>query len=212
MLETPAVALEATRRALRETAAETFKALRLTLGHHSNDGRDEQEGRLRPALESRQQFFATIPPGDADEPWSKLRVGQMHAIDHLARLQSRLTLPAGVRRVLADPRLQPAIALSQEILAQGEAGLHGEGDKDACARVERLAHDLAELRRKERPVIMQQTAWGAAQPGHALELLDAMRWLDRLSYHAWRICSYLGGEGTMHSLALDADVISSSAH
>ena len=204
LLQTPSVALEATRRALRETAAETFDALRITLGREREEVEATPGSRLRDALGRLQQFFASIPPIGTGGALSHLRVAQMHAIDHLARLQGRLAPPASLRRTLDDPRLQPLVRLTREILLQGERGLRGEGEDDACARVERLASELAELRRKERPLILQETAGGASPPVQALELLDAMRWLDRLGYHAWRICNYLSGEGKVEVSLSDA--------
>ena len=50
---------------------------------------------------------------------------------------------------------------------------------------------LGDLRQKERPLILEHTAANDADPSQALELLDAMRWLNRLGYHTWRICNYL---------------------
>lgn len=44
-------------------------------------------------------------------------------------------------------------------------------------------------------MVLEQTADGQGVPAKALEILDAMRWLDRVGYHTWRICNYLGGGG-----------------
>jgi phosphate:Na+ symporter len=101
--------------------------------------------------------------------------------------------PPSVRHVLDDPRLTPALALCREVLSLGEQGLREGGtDSDWPARVSERAQALLELRRVERPLILSQTANGEAPPAHALELLDAMRWLDRLAYHVVRIVSHLG--------------------
>ena len=109
VLQTPAVALEATRRALRETAAETFHALRGALGGPA-DGTAPSEIELRQALDRLQEFFPRIPPAAEDEPLSQSRVAQMHAMDHLTRLQTRLAPPSSVRRVLAGPPGLPHLA------------------------------------------------------------------------------------------------------
>ena len=192
VLHNPSVALEATRRALQETAAETFHAMRCSLGVAINSPVAPEP--LHEALERIQEFFRIIPPVAEDEPLSHSRIAQLHAIEHLARLQPRLAPPASVRAVLDDRRLVIAMKMSGEILAQGEAGLRGEAANDWLAQLEQAAADLAQLRRLERPKILQQTAGGISVPSRALDLLDAMRWLDRLGYHTWRICHYLGGE------------------
>jgi phosphate:Na+ symporter len=192
VLQNPSVALEATRRALQETAAETFHAMRRSLGVAINGAVPPEP--LHEALERIQDFFRMIPPVSEDEPLSQSRIAQIHAIEHLARLQPRLKAPASVRAVLDDRRLVTAMKMAGEILEQGELGLRGEVDDDWLARLEQAAADLAQLRRLERPKILQQTAGGTSAPSRALDLLDAMRWLDRLGYHTWRICHYLGGE------------------
>lgn len=201
VLRAPAVALEATRRALAETAAETFEALRASLAGEAGGG-EARELALRRSMDAVEAFFARIPAVAEDEPLSRRRVSQMHAIDHLTRLQGRLAPPDGVRRALADARSREALELAREVLAAGGRGLRGEASGDWLAKVEQMAADLVELRRDGRPEILRQTAAGASEPARALELLDAMRWLDRLGYHTWRICRYLAGEGVA-SAAVD---------
>lgn len=193
VLHVPAVALEATSRALRETAAETFRALRSVLGEAAGEDDEEDREQLTQALERLQEFFPRIPPVADDEPLSQMRIAQMHAIDHLARLQSRLTPPGRVQRVINHPRLAAAVAKSREVLRLGEQGLRGDLQGEWLTGVKTKADELLELRRNDRPVILQQTAAGSSQPTQALDLLDAMRWLDRLGYHTWRITHYLGG-------------------
>ncbi len=203
VLQTPAVALEATRRALRETAAETFRALRGALGEPA-EGTAPLESQLRQALDRLQEFFPKIPSIAEDEPLSQSRVAQMHAMDHLTRLQTRLSPPASVRRVLDEPRLEAALKLARAILEQGGAGLRGGAPDNWLPPLEQEASDLVELRRNERPMILQQTAGGASTPARALDLLDAMRWLDRLGYHTSRICHYLGSEDSSKLPLTDA--------
>ncbi len=193
VLQAPAVALEAARRALRETAAECFDALRALLAPHAKpDERAEQ--RIREALDQIEHFFARIPPMSDEEPYSRLRVDQLHAIDHLVRLRKRLSPSPSVRRQLDDPAIRAPAGLLQTLLKESAAGLRGDAAADWLARTERQAAELAAYRRNERPVILESTAGGAAAPAQALERLDAIRWLDRIGYHAWRICHHLGRE------------------
>jgi len=126
------------------------------------------------------------------EPLSQLRVAQMHAIDHLTRLEAHLQPEPGVRRVVAEERVQPLTAVCRDILELGEAGLHGRAPADWLQQVGQQAAMLADLRRTERPLVLKQTADGDGGPAQALEVLDAMRWLDRVGYHTWRLCNYLG--------------------
>lgn len=194
VLHAPAVALEATRRALRETAAETFNAFwRMLGGPATEDG--ARAATVRDALHRLEEFFPQIPPLADDEPLSQLRLAQMHAMDHLTRLQARLAPPASVAQALTEERLRPGLSLARAILERAEAGLHGGAPDGWLTRVQQQAEELAAWRRTQRPLVLEQTATGAAPPAQALELLDAMRWLDRVGYHTWRISHYLGGNG-----------------
>ena len=39
--------------------------------------------------------------------------------------------------------------------------------------------------------MLNATSGGDYAPAEALEVLDAMRWLDRVGYHTWRLSHYL---------------------
>ena len=200
VLQLPSVALEATRRSLSETAAEAFVAVREGLVSAHSAPTEARQAHVRQALVRLQEFFPRIPAVASDQPWSQRRVSQMHALEHLARLQSSMVPPPSVRHVLDDPRLAAALALCRDVLSLGEQGLREGGtDSDWPARVNERAQALLELRREQRPVILSQTANGDAPPARALELLDAMRWLDRLAYHVVRIVDHLREEGPVET-------------
>jgi hypothetical protein len=44
-------------------------------------------------------------------------------------------------------------------------------------------------------LLLQRTATGEWHPLDALDLLDGMRWLSTVAYHAWRAGNYLGADG-----------------
>ncbi|HDQ39455.1 MAG TPA: Na/Pi cotransporter family protein [Desulfonatronum sp.] len=193
LLHAPAVALEATRRALEQTACELFATIRSILaGRFARQA--EASCQIEEALDRTQRFFVKIPPVSGEETLSKSRVALMHAIDHLFRLTSHHFPPPGVRQVLGAQGLQQAARQTRELLELGESGLQGREADGWEREVERKAQELAELRRQERPLVLSQTVGGEWEPSLALHFLDAMRWLDRLGYHAWRICHYLGDE------------------
>jgi phosphate:Na+ symporter len=198
VLHAPAVALEATRRALRETAAVCFDALRALFANPAKPRAREEEHILE-AIEQIETFFARIPPSAGAEPYSRLRVHLMHAIDHLIRLRKRLAPSPAIRHMINAPQLAAAEARLCSLLEESAAGLRGGASSDWLARAERQAAELAEFRRKERDAILESTAGAAAPPARALELLDAIRWLDRIGYHTWRICHYLGRDDASDS-------------
>jgi len=194
VLNVPAVALEATRRALTQVAVKMFDILREGLARHDGlpDRVDEQE--IRQSLLLTQQFFAKIPPLDEEAPLSRSRLAQMHAIDHLVRLQGRLKPPRALLKVTAHPLLKSEIDYCREILDIAHDGMEGLLETDWLQGIEQSSLALADRRRQDRSRVLSQTSSGEWEPSFALEVLDTMRWVDRIGYHTWRICHYLGSE------------------
>lgn len=191
LLHAPAVALEATRRTLIDTTLELVDLLEPLLESSVAAVDPARRQEVAAALEQSQLFFARIPPIVEDEPLSRSRIAQLHAIDHLARLHARLDLPAAARQALLLPTLQPALARCRQVLALARKGLAGRASAGWRAAMEDRALALAELRRDERLDILRQTAGGDRGPGEALAALDAIRWLERVTNHAWRAAHYL---------------------
>jgi len=192
LLLVPPVALEATRRALSETACELFSAIRDRLGAAQEEGVALRRAQIKKALDEIQEFFTKIPPLAEDQPMALSRVSQIHAFDHLVRLQDHLQPPVSIQKIMTEDRLKPELDRTRYILELAEAGLDGHGVEDWLALVTEKSHELAEHRRLGRPAVIQESAEGSWEPGKALSVLDAMRWLDRLGYHTWRISNYLG--------------------
>lgn len=190
LLHAPAVALEATRRALVESAQELF--------HDVEDGLKVQDAGAKnraaaeQALEAIRGFFARIPPVGEGEPPSPARLEQLHAMDHLTRLGARLSPPDSLRRALADPGQAEARTRALNLLRLAGEGLAGKCEGEAwLATLERDAGSIADHRRDGRETLLGRTANGSVDPRAALETLDALRWLDRVCYHAWRASHHL---------------------
>lgn len=194
VLSVPSVALEATRRALRETASLMFAGIRDQLTHVQIGTGGGSSQTLERTLFQIQQFFGKIPPVSDDQPLSRTRVAQLHAIDHLMRLLPYRFPPMTLHRMKNDEELRKAVERCREILSLGESGLRGIAAEDWLETVETLSVTLSRLHHRARPAVLRETASGGNAPMLALDILDALRWLDRLGYHTWRICYYLGSE------------------
>ncbi|HRJ10676.1 MAG TPA: Na/Pi symporter [Prosthecobacter sp.] len=192
LLHTAPVALEAVRRSLSETACELFRALRRCLDASAAPMAEAQRMEITSALRETQHFIAKIPVRPGNEKLSLARISELHALDHLLRLQPRLDAPAGVLEMLRHERLKEAAAMTGAILEKAVSGLIAGGPASRwVAEIETQSTALAALRRQERAAILRQTAGGDWTPAKSLEMLDALHWLDHASYHAWRICHYL---------------------
>jgi len=196
VLNVPAVALEATRRALSETACEMFSVIRGRLGDPGKGVSGFYTTELEQALDQTQQFLARIPPVSENQPLSHSRLAQMHAIDHLMRLRPYLYPPSVLGKRVAYEHLQTEIALCSEILEVSENGLRRRIPPEWLEILERKSLELSEMHQQGRAAVLRQTAAGNGEPALALNILDAMRWLNRAGYHAWRVCNYLGGRNS----------------
>jgi len=196
LLLSPAVALEASRRALAELAVSLCGVVSAGVAHPSGavDRRAGEE--IGQALGKVQEFFSRIPPLGSAQPPSEDRMAQIHAIDHLTRLHAHLSLPPGPQRMLRHPRLWPLMERCRAVLGAASTGLAGKGADNWWEPVRDGAAELSDLRRKARPTVLAETARGEWSPSEALDVLDAVRWLDRVSYHIWRVTNYLAGPRT----------------
>ncbi|MEZ5949971.1 MAG: Na/Pi symporter [Planctomycetaceae bacterium] len=185
---TPAVALEATRMALRETLLEMIRCLStgLMLGRWSPQRED-----IEAAIRQIQEFLDRLHAHPDDLVLTRSRWEQVHAVDHLWRLSTRLKPGLSVRPFLAQDRIGKPAEACQELLRLADACLCGTADSGWPARMQSLSQEIAIIRAEERKRIIEETARGMLGPAEALHLLDAHRWLDRVGHHVWRACVYL---------------------
>ncbi len=195
LLQTPAVALEAARRALVETTLATWEALQDLLGPTTSVPGGTSSVSLSERLQAVENFLRAIPPTRDDEPLLQSRLDLLHAVDHLTRLQTRLQPdPALLASLSQHPALQEASELCADLLRGACLALREVSPADASAsqRLGEWAAKLADLRRESRPRFLAESGQGRlAAAMDPLLMLDAMRWLDRLGYHTWRLVVHL---------------------
>lgn len=206
LLSAPEVALEASLRSLRDLASASF----LGIAHIFPNGKSlKAQGptdklSLLRATDKIQSFLQRIPEsGDHKVEGDSVRVNAFHALEHLNRLQSRVEPPASIQHTLNDPELSALFDDLTKILDLGSRYLadYSKGDKDEdsdgnnkaikLSEIQNLSQSLADFRRDDRPKVMEQTAAGKISSSQSLDRLDAVRWIDRIGYHTWRICEHL---------------------
>jgi phosphate:Na+ symporter len=190
LLQTPSVALEAVRRALRETSLEAMRRVSTDLDRPAGDRNSETDNQdLLQAVDEIQSFLASIPQDFTPQPGTPRRIELLHVIDHLVRLRSRVKPPSTVRAALGEPELHEALALAKSLLQTAITGLAESSPVGWERMVEDQSKKLAEFRRLGRVAILEKET--REPPERILQLLDTLRWLDRVGYHAWRICVHL---------------------
>ena len=91
LLQDPAVALEATRRALIDTASELFISLHAILRGRPSDANDLRSPQIKRATVDIQQFLAKIPSQIEDEPLSQSRVADQRRKDRSRVLEQTVS-------------------------------------------------------------------------------------------------------------------------
>jgi phosphate:Na+ symporter len=196
-LQVPALALNSTHDALQKTAIELLEPL-LDFFQTSEPGRSNAvlapatQDRLRRALEATQDFFTRIPIQPGNDPLSELRLAQTHALDHILRLVSRcaIVLPA-YGKAPVPAMLTDAWQEAARLLQRAQGGLSGKETGDWLDILDLQAKTLVELHQQSRASTMHETASGYRETTNALQILDTMRWLERIGHHVWRICHHL---------------------
>jgi phosphate:Na+ symporter len=188
----PEVAIEAARRTARDIAALLLGAVRDRLrGIPPGGGRGGVEV-AADATHEAARFLGAVQPPDREAAQARY-VSVLHALDHLERLADALGQAEPARMIRTDPEAVRAAAELDRLLDAPLAWLRGaEGEYgDPTPVLEAASLSIADLRRGSRPRIMDRTATGELTPDDALRRLDALRWLDRLAYHAWRAIHHL---------------------
>jgi phosphate:Na+ symporter len=190
LLSVPEVALETTRRALCAVASEVFSKLQDKLKFKTTARTSENAENLEKITD----FFSRIPVSDREQPFSETQVSQMHALDHLMRFNAAHDVPDKLQNLLSNTYVKKSLDLTLDALAGAQKALAAQDLSEAqhqLVHVKTVSLNLAEERRVNRPLILQQGSQNHLNPTHTLEILDAIRWMDRIVYHVWRITNYL---------------------
>ncbi len=192
LLAVPSVAIESARRTVLEIGASLVGMTRAVL-----DGRDPQrfypemmETAAAAAAETR-AFLGRIRSAPGDEEEYHDHLATLHAADHFDRLLEALHDAPTPIRLNSDPTLKEVASTASAGLTGSLRWLEAGGAAEGTPSVEPLSREIAELRRLHRPTILARTAAGEVPPTVGLEVLDAMRWVDRAVYHIWRATYHL---------------------
>lgn len=187
----PALAIDAAARTLHAIAR---RVLRTTLREVDVRKRRGPAGadlvRLRSAIERVAEFVGAIPTPDGDTPALVRETALVHQADHLARLVERLgAIPSAVRSPF-DPDFETqrgdlGRALVRTLRDDGPAA------RGFDARELRHVRDALEASDEGlRAAWITRAAADHVSAPEALERLECLRWLRRVTHHAWRIAAH----------------------
>lgn len=188
------IAQEAVRRALAEVRVEAAA----TTGQLLAGGRRQEllQQRLDAAsagLGEVRQFLERLGEAEQSPAERQHHLQLLHATDHLGRLLQTLPqAPLSLRQHTgkADPALAEPL---HRLQATCEAAQAADQVPDASAALAASAW-LAERRRSERRICLEQAALGQLDVATAMTRIDALIWLDQVGYHLARSGLHLQGE------------------
>lgn len=196
LLQIPTVAVEAAARTLRKivliTAVETTKILRTQELTRSSE---EQLWLAQNALDETRAFLGKIQLAHHDEAIYEQRLALLHAIDHAHRLIEACltfevpTAPSDTSKAVA--KLLPELDETVAWLQQKELEKQAETGPVLARHLGKTSRKVAKIRRRQRELLLAHTALGEVHPDVAQQQLAAMRWVDRVGYHLWRMCHHL---------------------
>jgi phosphate:Na+ symporter len=191
LLSIPAVALEASQRALEQVAQRLLTVYSEMLSGQDTDTHEQRLQQAAPLLNEIYDFVSRVelPAGDAVA--GAQRIAQLHAIDHLLRFRTRLHDLTRADIDLAEPDYGWALQNSRRILQLAQDGLAQGNLQTHLGQLEADAMELAGLSKQVRHELLRETASGPVSSANALKRTDTYRWLERTANHIWRVCHYL---------------------
>ncbi|HLR30347.1 MAG TPA: Na/Pi symporter [Paenalcaligenes sp.] len=190
LLGMPDIALEASQRSLEHVAQELFEKHKQALERDNLSGPMDFFHHIQNSLEELFSFISRNQVEAGDERLSQQRIAQLHAVDHLLRLNTRTlgvfehqdAVDPGALSLTADytlPQIDQALGYNKE--TSDEAWV--EGIKENAGKIRELTVDSRRelLKHPDR----------VSTTGSILPKTETLRWLERSSHHIWRICNYL---------------------
>lgn len=217
LLTLPDVALEASERALEHLAGEALAIFEARLRDEDGSALAERLRGLDGEIDRVYDFVGRIELPAGDEASAASRIAQLHAIDHLLRLRTRLHDLAQATAPLGGPDYAWATTPCHRIADIARRGLAARDLAASLDALELEAVALTGLSNQHRQAVLGQAASGAAGASDALRRTDSYRWIERSAHHIWRMGHYLAQgrlnrrqKGPPESLAhppLDAEAV-----
>lgn len=189
-LGVPAVALEASQRALESITHQLVDVQRDLLRKPLNDALRDTLQRANEALNEALQFIARLPPLEHDAALHRQRVAQLHAIDHLLRMCGRLQNGVHPASELEGGEGAEVLERMQRLLELVHDGIDGRASLDWLDVLERQSAELALAAQTMRARLLEADGHEGGLAS-ALRLTDLLRTLERSAMHLQRVCRHL---------------------
>ncbi|MBP7735880.1 MAG: Na/Pi cotransporter family protein [Spirochaetes bacterium] len=190
----PTVAVETVRRTIIDITIATIDVVRIMIENEKIS--PVVKSRLRDvgkALNETRRFLAQIRSlKGASSAYGSHLMAIMHALDHVDQLIIACWEFEKLSTMHNDHQLNHlALTLSEDV-GPVLVMLEGLKKKESVVEMEKTSHYMKELREKQREEILARTAAGTIDADTAIRQIEAIRWLDRVTYRIFRALYYLG--------------------
>lgn len=190
LLSDAGAALDAATGALQSVAAALFAALSSAAAQPRPSAARlvARARRVSAPLEDLSVYLSRIKPAHGDAAQERRLQSLLHAVDHLDRMTARFRQAERIDTLGTDPRLR---RLSRILGAMAGEMKDGADLALLAERMNRLRRMMRALRDPFRNRRLERVSRGALDAELAFDQMDAIRWLHRVAYHAWRIVHHL---------------------
>jgi len=201
----PPVAVDAALAALHRIALDQARLLAVLLDGGPGLAGQGRFDVIATALDTTRLYLDRISTGGRDGPAHDRHRAAMHALDHMLRLQNRLGQSPRIAAIEDDRRLSRLASMLRAMAKRIEAS------GDYRSHAPRLGW-LRGINRRRSDAFRAATIDAASHDrigtDQAILRLDAMRWLDRVSYHLWRIAVNFSGAAEEAAAEIEEDAAS----
>ncbi len=194
LINIPSVAIETVRRTIIDITKASIDIVRemITSGTVSASMKARLDAAGH-ALNETRRFLGKIRTLKGSSPHFGSRfISIMHAVDHVDQLIIACWEFRKLNTMRNDTRLNNLAQTLAENVGPVLVRLEGLKKMESLQAMESTALYMKELREKQREDILERTSLGALDADTAMRQIEAIRWLDRVTYRIFRAFYYLG--------------------
>ena len=212
LADVPSVALETVRRTIIDITTASIDIVHEMI--LSNIVPAATRSRLKEvggALNETRRFLGRIKTLKGASPqFSRRFISIMHAVDHVDQLIIACFEFEKLATMRTDIQLNHLAQTLAEHVEPVLMRLEGLKKKESLQEMESTSLYMKELREKHREEILAKTASGSLDPDTAMRQIEAIRWLDRVTYRIFRALFYLGYHSEITELTVYPEVTPST--
>lgn len=199
LVNVPSVALETVRRTIIDITTASIDIVREMIESEKlPTGTRTRLKEAGNALNETRRFLGRIKTLKGAAPQFSTRfISIMHAVDHVDQLIIACFEFEKLATMHNDTQLNHLAQSLAEHVEPVLVRLEGLKKKESLQEMEQTSRYMKELREKHREEILSKTAAGALDADTAMRQIEAIRWLDRVTYRMFRALFYLGYHSEM---------------